>query len=565
MLLAASFEVKTMKSTLIILTLTLCLPLLGQQNLKQAEHLYQQRNWPAAAVAYQKVVKENPFHGPYWYRLGYIAIQTKDYDLAIQANEKATDLLAFPGNAMYNLACTYALAGNGDIALNWLERAIKKGYNNLHQIMQDEDLKSLKNHPRFLALMGQHKQAFTSREAGWRADLNYLAHIMEDRHYQLYHNISLEDWQHRIRYIDQNIRAWSDSQIAWELTRLVAAIGDGHTNLFPYLNDKMHRLPIYPYLFEEGLFIIAAKPGYEHLLGKQILKVGKKEIDSLIAESFNFIGNDNVMQNKMMAPLVLQTAEFYSQAGAIPEDASSVPFLIEMEANKKQSFDLVAEPIVHRNHPFFGTPPDWPKAHQLRGKDGPLYLQNPSDNYWYTYLEKEKVVYFQYNQVEDKPEEDIQHFSRRLFHFIEQNEVDALVIDIRLNQGGNGFLNRPIIEQIIKSEKINQKGHLFTIIGRATFSAAMDFAAKLEQQTQTVFVGEPTGSRPNNYGEHNGFKLPYSGLFGSYSSRYFQLGYTSDDQRPWIAPHLVALPKIEAYLENRDLAMEAILNYLDKD
>lgn len=43
-------------------------------------------------------------------------------------------------------------------------------------------------------------------------------------------------------------------------------------------------------------------------------------------------------------------------------------------------------------------------------------------------------------------------------------------------------------------------GKLVTLIGRMTFSAAQTFAARIDQWTNTTFVGEPTGSRPNHYG-----------------------------------------------------------------
>src|SRR6267143_154269 len=52
------------------------------------------------------------------------------------------------------------------------------------------------------------------------------------------------------------------------------------------------------------------------------------------------------------------------------------------------------------------------------------------------------------------------------------------------------------------------KGHLFVITGRLTFSAAMNLASRLEHETHATFVGEPTGSRPNHYGEAVTLTLP---------------------------------------------------------
>ena len=49
---------------------------------------------------------------------------------------------------------------------------------------------------------------------------------------------------------------------------------------------------------------------------------------------------------------------------------------------------------------------------------------------------------------------------------------------------------------------------------------------------------------------------------GSYSSRYDQHGYTSDDNRPFIAPHLLAELTSTDYFDNVDPAMVVILEYL---
>lgn len=63
--------------------------------------------------------------------------------------------------------------------------------------------------------------------------------------------------------------------------------------------------------------------------------------------------------------------------------------------------------------------------------------------------------------------------------------------------------------------KINQRGKLFVIVGRQTFSAAMNGAAEIERHTNAIFVGEPTGSSPNFVGETIGVNLTYSKMRGS--------------------------------------------------
>jgi len=53
----------------------------------------------------------------------------------------------------YNVACGYALAGNKDEAIDWLEYSVKAGYNDFEHLRQDSDLDSLRNEKRYKKLL----------------------------------------------------------------------------------------------------------------------------------------------------------------------------------------------------------------------------------------------------------------------------------------------------------------------------------------------------------------------------------------------------------------------------
>ena len=100
----------------------------------------------------------------------------------------------------------------------------------------------------------------------------------------------------------------------------------------------------------------------------------------------------------------------------------------------------------------------------------PLYLKNLDRIYYFEYLPEAKTVYVRHSQIQDDPQEDIPAFYERLFSFIEANEVEKLVLDVRLNGGGNNYKNKPIVTGVIKS-RINQTGSFFVITSGQTFSA----------------------------------------------------------------------------------------------
>lgn len=62
-----------------------------------------------------------------------------------------------PGDptALYNLACSLALLGRADEAVDTLEEAVRQGYTDLEHLEQDEDLANLHGLVRFETLLGQ--------------------------------------------------------------------------------------------------------------------------------------------------------------------------------------------------------------------------------------------------------------------------------------------------------------------------------------------------------------------------------------------------------------------------
>jgi serine/threonine protein kinase/Tfp pilus assembly protein PilF len=59
---------------------------------------------------------------------------------------------------LYNIGCLYAVGGKPGFALDHLERAIELGMRNRDWLMTDPDLESLRNDPRFLALLPETQQ-----------------------------------------------------------------------------------------------------------------------------------------------------------------------------------------------------------------------------------------------------------------------------------------------------------------------------------------------------------------------------------------------------------------------
>jgi len=57
------------------------------------------------------------------------------------------------GDAYYNMACVYALQGQAELALRYLQIAAMNGYATAEGIEKDQDLESVRGQPAYQALV----------------------------------------------------------------------------------------------------------------------------------------------------------------------------------------------------------------------------------------------------------------------------------------------------------------------------------------------------------------------------------------------------------------------------
>jgi tetratricopeptide (TPR) repeat protein len=519
------------------------------------------QDWKEAMPAWQKVIEANPVNARFWNQYADAAYGNKDYRRAISAYEKALELGAgFPSNAAYNIACCYALLGEKEQAFKWLQKAFDMGFRNLAHSQTDSDLQILHDDPRFNKIVGIADVTKMTRDEGWRFDLALLAREVKRKGYGpgVARQFSKEEFDAAVAKLNNDIPKLTDSQVLIELMKLMRKLNDGHTGILGRLENAEAALavPLQFYLFKEGLFIIGADPQYKELLGAQVLRFGDSTVPQVMQAMDPLIQRDNDFWPNQVGPYRMRSLPLLNGLGLIP-DARKVNLTIKDLQGQERTVTVPANsdfPNIWNDFPKM-----WVTYAASLGKPLPLYLKNTNAAYWFEYLPESKLLYFQYNRVRNDGEESLAKFTERLFKFVADNDVDKLVIDMRWNNGGNTFLSQPLLYSLIRSEKINQRGKLFVIIGRRTFSAAQNTATFFERHTNATFVGEPTGSSPNFIGEETIFTLPYSKVLANVSDLYWQSAWPMD-YRTWIAPQIYTPPTFAAFSAGRDPALEAILS-----
>jgi hypothetical protein len=399
----------------------------------------------------------------------------------------------------------------------------------------------------------------------WREDLAYLARELPRRHKNLFHTMRREQFDSALAVLDHKLPTLARHQVIVELARIVALVGDGHTNVAPTRDPKIgfHTYPVKLYFFKDGLFVRSASREQADLVGAKVLRIGRLSTAQAYEAVRELIGRDNEMNARFFAPFLLVMPEILHAIGAIdgPENA---PLLLEQ--NGARTVALLRPSGLAVMMPS-DTDVSWaPEAGwvDMRGVDGlhtPPWLRgDPRDHLRFEYLPESRTAYVQFNKVADEPNETIAAFAGRLRAFVDSGAVDRVVLDLRLNRGGDGTLNRPLLLSLIRSPKLEGPGRLFVLIGRSTFSATQFLVHDLEEYTGAIFVGEPTAGKPNSYGDSRKITLPNSGITVRASIFYWQRTHPLDTRR-WKGPDVAAELTSRDYRANVDPAMREVLAY----
>lgn len=532
----------------------------------RAQQLMAGKDMAGAAEIFGRLAHDNPADGYAWSQYAYCLHSSKRYEEALAAYAKAIDLGNGRPTNLYNSACAHALMGHTDEALSFLQKALEARFADQETLENDTDLDSLRADPRFAALTGitrnLAKDPAPSRDAGWAWDLDFYVRRMKQIHWDLYGVVSQQKFLAEVERLKHDIPNLTDSQARVRLRKIAAMVGDGHTSSrLAAEGEPRQLLPIHMFAFADGVYIIGADSAHADLVGSKVLKVGPLSIDAAMNATHPYMSVDNEMGYLASGPTMLTSPAVLQAIGASPDELGAT---FQVQKPGGQPADAYVEPVPSPAGGHEGyLMPGFTYLHQKSAAQQPLYLRGREEPLRIESIPDHKAVYFWFGGVTNTPAGTLKDFVDRAFAMVDQEHAEHLIIDMRFNGGGNTGLVRPLVDAVIRSDAINRRGHLWVIIGRHTFSAAQNTVNLLEKETNAVFVGEPTGSRPQFVGESTWFVLPHSRTRVFCSSRYWQY-LDSTDERTWVQPQIAAPMSFADYAAGRDPAVDAILGWIDK-
>lgn len=391
----------------------------------------------------------------------------------------------------------------------------------------------------------------------WREDLRFMVAEMERRHRNLYHQVSREAFAAAVADLDRRIPSLERNAIIVGFMRLAAMVGDGHTRVDPR-KDAAFRFPSLPlklYLFDDGLYVRAAAAGRADLVGARVEAIGGVPVEEAIRRAAELASRDNAIGPRLFVPLYLAMPDILEALGL---SARRVSASLTLSQGRRRWTVTVPAGDVDPSWPpdtdiSLVTPEGWVDARTTA--QPPLWLQAPLDYHRLIDLPEQRALYVQLNMVTDAREETLARFGERIEARVRETNPRAVVLDLRLNHGGNGNLRTGLVRALIRAEDADTR--LYVLTWRGTFSASQFILDDLDRLTDAVFIGEPASSKPSSYGDAYRMPLPNSGISVRSSIYWWQAG---QNDAPWTWIDVATPYRFADYAAGRDPALDAALS-----
>ena len=349
----------------------------------------------------------------------------------------------------------------------------------------------------------------TSASGSAAGDVRSLVEGYERSHPSPYASVSKSRLRRETNALATRAPRLGRAQLVVGLMRLVALAGprNGHTAIYPY-DQHPRPLRVYPirvYAFPTGLHVVAA-PGREALVGARLTTIDGAPIDRVVAAVRPLVPRDNPATVLDLLPEYVLTEEVLVGLGLTDGGEAR----LEFADGRSETFAPVAAPSFAAIGSIL-APLRRPGATQ------PIWLRFPERTQYLATIARGTAVYLGYHLTTD----ETYTVSRRLLALASRPSVRSMIVDARLNHGGDNTTYGALLGAM---QQLSRTRSVSLLVGRATFSAAGNFAADVDALPRVRVVGEDTGGAPSQWGDSTTIELPFTGLIARVATSYQRYG-----------------------------------------
>jgi Peptidase family S41 len=400
-------------------------------------------------------------------------------------------------------------------------------------------------------------QARPSASSTAADDVRELGASIEQLHAEPFRSVTRQRFRAEVDELARRAASISRNELLVGVLRIIALLGprNGHTGLFPgdTHTQPLRLYPIRLYHFADGVFVVGARD--RSLVRNRLVAIEGTPVERVLELVAPLTPADNPTNTRGMAPHFLLTAEVLDGLGVV-EGTGPATFTFERPGGQRADVELTAM-AGPQYAAAFADPQHGHNPSSLPAGPRPFYLAGYAKPMWARKLASGRAVYVGYNSVVPPSA----GFVRSLTRLVRDPKVRRVVVDVRQNGGGDNTTYGPLTS-LLGSRAVDRRGKLYALIGRATFSAAANFAAELDRDTRAIFVGESTGGGVETYGDTFPVHLPTLGWNVHVAARYHHRKRNANDKRLAVGADVRVELTSAQYFAGRDPVLERALRGL---
>lgn len=430
--------------------------------------------------------------------------------------------------------------------------------------------------------MAQLAAAPTSKVQGRLQDLDAVRtrFLANDRSYAPAARRRAES---RLDRLEARVETVTDAQFELALARIVALADNGHTRVLSGERSRRYnRVGVRLVPLGRDVVVLAARQELSGLLGAQLVAIEDQPAARLVREARQLSGGVPGFRDRS-SPFLFESPDLLCAWGKIPRcDAALYRF--RTPDGRVVSRRLAGEP-PDKSRPAFGAlrwllldPPadaGGPWRGALAEGCAPWSLRDPGEPFRWREAPDLDALVIDVRQNSSRPGRPLPDFLKAVEAEIDRRRPQNLVVDMRLNVGGDLNLTRAFMDGL----PARVPGRIFVLTSPWTFSAGIASLGYLEQAApeRVTIVGEAVGDTLRFYAEGGPVYLSYSGvtLFNATQLHDYARGCAGEPIcHGSIVRHPIRLrtldPDIRApwtasdYLAGRDPAMDAVRRELGR-
>ena len=382
----------------------------------------------------------------------------------------------------------------------------------------------------------------------------------------------------RLRELQGRLDRMTPAAFELALAQIVALADNAHTIVPPTARARRYsRVPLRMATFGDHFRVLRASDANADLLGARVVSIDGRGVAELRDSSRTLFGGPAHRRDRF-APVLLESPQQLNAMG-LARDAGRATYVFQTLDGRTVSRELAGEAPASAGSRAVAARTAFPAA-ATDDERGWQTLLPPSKAPWslldfdtrFRWREAPEIdgMVIELRQIFDAPGKPIGEFLGEMTRTINERKPRNLVIDLRVNGGGN--LNTA--RDFMKSVPGLVPGRIFALTSPWTFSAAISSLGYLEQAApdRVTIVGEEVGDRLEFWAEGRPTTLPHSGIMVAFSTQrhdYMNACRAFTDCHgpvvrnsiavPTLAPDIEAPWTIEAYREGRDPGIEAIV------